>query len=883
MKEMKIKILVLSALFIAPFLLAQKPETLAKKDHVPNEFLLQLIDNEAITQLANDFQREKITFKKVDCLSEHMKIWHLRFEENLDEKNLFSKLQRHPSVLVVQFNHYTQLRNTIPDDPQFNSQWQWRNTGQTGGKAGADINAVRAWDITTGGSTTDGDTIVVAVIDEGTELNHPDLLPNRWVNWREIPNNGLDDDNNGFVDDYRGWNSADKNDNVNSGSHGLWVEGMIGAVGNNNRGVTGINWKVKIMSLVTGDPESEKVAAYNYALVQRMKYNATKGKEGAFVVASNSSFGSAGFAADSPLWCAAFDSMGRVGILSAGATDNVNKNVDVEGDLPSTCPSDYLIVVTSTDKNDVKASDAAFGVTHVDVAAPGANIFTTTNNGSYGVESGTSFSTPIIAGLAALAYSTQCTDFTNFAKTNPSQAALFLKNKMLQNIDELPTLVGKIKTGGRINAFKTLQGLQSFCGSCLQPSSINTESNGTATTLNMKIPTGVSVNVRYKKVGTTAWTTLTNPTIPLSISGLEKCSDYDLEVTSVCGNTMSNVYAAVIKSNGCCVNPANISLTNVKENQVTVTFPKVTVADNYTLCLKDNTTGNCISTQTITDNTLIFNNLSICKIYTLNIASTCGAQKLTPSVFTIKTAGCGPCSEKDYCYSRSKNDNSEWIDSIAIGDARFKSGKNGGYFRLDSVLTTLKSGQKYKFTVKPGYASSIVEEAARIWIDFNGNGDFNDTGDKIWETLKLTKTTTDSFTMPTFATSQIVRMRISMKWAANVNLTAPLPCDTLEYGEVEDYCIKLMGTTSLTILPSTDIKVFPNPFTNTFTIQNLNTESRINNIQLLSVDGRIIQSDNTQNVENEYIITPKSDLSGGIYFLKIETNKGFLVKKLVKF
>lgn len=195
-------------------------------------------------------------------------------------------------------------------------------------------------------------------------------------------------------------------------------------------------------------------------------------------------------------------------------------------------------------------------------------------------------------------------------------------------------------------------------------------------------------------------------------------------------------------------------------------------------------------------------------------------------------------------------------------------------------MTNLKSGQKYKFTIKPGYASNVGEQAVRIWIDFNGNGNFNDTGDKIFETLKLTSAKTDSFIMPQIVFNQIVRMRFSMKYVgAALNPIAPLPCDTLEYGEVEDYCVKLEGSLSLPIVSESEIKVYPNPFTNTLTIENLNRENQFRNVQILSLDGRILLNQTLQNVEIEQVNTP---LSMGIYFLKIETNKGVLVKKVVK-
>jgi serine protease len=879
---MKSNILLIALMFIQGLLWAQSTEIKVKKDHAPNEFLLQLIDNQAIRDLANDFKKDKILFKSVECVSEYMKIWHLSFDESEDEKTLLRKLERHPSVSVVQFNHYIKLRTTTPNDPQYTTQWHWQNTGQGGGKIGADVNASNAWDITTGGMTTDGDTIVVAVIDAGTEVNHPDLVANHWFNWKEIPNNGIDDDKNGFIDDFKGWNSDLKNDNIDGGSHGLSVEGIIGAVGNNNRGISGINWKVKIMSLVTVQDEKTIVAAYNYVLMQRKRYNESNGREGAYVVASNSSFGADGFAASVPLWCAAYDSMGRVGIVSVGSTDNVNKNVDTEGDIPSTCPSDYLIVATSSDRNDLKASDAAFGVIHVDVAAPGKDILTTSINGGYSNQSGTSFASPVVAGLVALAYSTNCTDFTNLSKTNPSQAALIMKDKILKNIDLIPSLAGKIKTGGRVNALKTVLGIQTFCNTCTQPSSIKIESTTASTKIMMKT-TGANISAQYKKTNSTTWTVVQSPTIPLILTGLDKCSDYDLEIKTLCGPITSSTYATVFKAGGCCVSPSEITVLSAKNNQVSVNFPKVDVANNYILCLKDSATGACLSNQTITDTSFIFNGLSICKNYTVNIKSTCGTQTSTDNIFNIKTSGCGPCLQTEYCASKGINPNFEWIDSIAVGNARYKSGKSQGYFSYDSVFVALKSGQKYKFTIKPGFSSGASPEAVAVWIDFNGNGNFLDAGEKVWESIKFDKTMTDSFSIPQISQNQTVKMRLAMKFVGqDANPKAPESCETFANGEVEDYCVTLERSSSLAILPQSDIDIFPNPFSNTITIRNMNTDNHLKNIQLLSTDGRILFKENIQTIDNEYVITKLPPLSMGIYFMKIESQQGVLVKKIVK-
>jgi serine protease len=416
-------------------------------DHFAGQCLVQLKNGANITAL----QKTHLFIERAEMLSADLNVWHVFFDVKNDEKALLEALKQDPSVSAAQFNHILELRQTVPNDPLFTQQWHHLNNGSTGGVVDADIDSDEAWDIAKGGVTLDGDTIVVAIIDNGTTINHPDLAPNHWYNRQEIPNNGIDDDQNGFVDDYAGWNAATRNDNVDGGAHGTEVEGTIGGAGNNTRGVSGINWAIKMMSIVSDGTEAAIVASYGYAFSQRRLYNRTNGKKGAFVVATNSSFGRTFmFGTDAPIWCAMYDSLGSVGVVSVGATANSNDNVDQIGDLPSTCASNFLIIVTATDNKDRKSTDAAFGPINVDVAAPGEGIWTTAPNGDYTAARGTSLACPIVTGMVGLAYSVTCSDFINLSKTQPANTASFIRTKILTTVDVKTALQGKTATGRNI-------------------------------------------------------------------------------------------------------------------------------------------------------------------------------------------------------------------------------------------------------------------------------------------------------------------------------------------------------------------------------------------------------------------------------------------------
>lgn len=436
--------------------------TMQAGGHVPHQLLVQLNYNEDMTYVAKKLSDMGFTLDASKNISPSFKIWELTFASYVNEADALEKAKQIAGVAKAQYNHYLQERVTIPNDAQFGVMWDMDNTGQSGGTVDADIDATDAWDITTGGVTSTGDTIVVAVIDGGFFIAHQDL--NFWKNYQEIPGNNIDDDNNGYVDDFDGWNAYNSSGTITSSSHGTHVSGTVGARGNNTVGVTGVNWGVKVMAVQgSSGTESTVVAAYTYVFDNRKLYNQTGGQKGAFVVSTNSSFGvDLGNPVNYPIWCAMYDSLGAVGILSAAATANQNYNIDTQGDIPTACASNYMIAVTNTTRFDVKTTNAGYGLTTIDLGSPGTTIMSTYPNNAYQAISGTSMATPHVAGTVALMYAAACPELINYYKGHPDVIALQMKDYMLDSVDVLAALQGLTVTGGRLNAFKALHAVQTY-------------------------------------------------------------------------------------------------------------------------------------------------------------------------------------------------------------------------------------------------------------------------------------------------------------------------------------------------------------------------------------------------------------------------------------
>ncbi|MFQ5445618.1 MAG: S8 family serine peptidase [Saprospiraceae bacterium] len=773
-------------------------------DHYLGDVLVQLAPGENIRSLARQletYQGVTTNIKIVKEVSAPMRIWLLNFDyANINENYFLDKVRNMRGVEVAQFNHVITMRETLPDDPFFGQQWQWVNEGQGGGTADADVDADEAWDLTTGGTTATGDEIVVCVL-EGTNRNHPDLQGNLWFNEQEIPDNGIDDDGNGYVDDYEGWNIQTGDDNVNPEGHGTTVAGMIGAKGNNSLLVTGINWDVKIMNVdFQGVSEANALEAYTYPYVMRKRYNESGGATGAFIVATNASWGlDNGDPAEAPLWCAFYDSLGTVGILNCGATANNNVNIDVVGDLPTACPSEFMVAVTATNRNDVRTF-SGYGVENIDVGAPGEQIVSINLNGGPNTTSGTSFASPLTAGIIALLYSAPCSSLGPQALADPAGTALLVRDALYEGVDTTSLLMNEVKYGGRVNAYNSLLILLENCGPCPRPFGITfTDVIDTSAVVSwFSTDSTLQTNLRFRLAGDTVWTEMDSVTSPVTFNGLLACSAYEVELEDVCTDTTSGYASAIFETDGCCVAPDVLTLSELTDTSVTATWNSVFAANSYNLKLTTGVGEEIF--EGLTDTTFTLDNLEPCMAYGIRIQTVCdtGATDYGP-VSNFTTFGCGACTDLSYCPSNSADATEEWIANVTLNGIDNTTASDDGYGDYTGISTDLETYNQYTVSLTPEYAAAGFPEWFNVWIDFNQNGNFNDPGELVYNAGATTQSTvTGSIIVPPDAVPGSTRMRVVMQWNQE-----PGACNTdFNFGEVEDYCVNILeGTPPDCVIP----------------------------------------------------------------------------------
>ncbi|MGE5174847.1 MAG: S8 family serine peptidase [Hyphomicrobiales bacterium] len=339
-----------------------------------------------------------------------------------------------PAVRFIEPDYIVHA-TAVPNDPSFAIQWSLRNTGQNHGVPGADIHVTDAWDQVTGSSQ-----VIVAILDTGMDMTHPDLAGNLYTNPGEIPGNLVDDDGDGYVDDVHGFDFANfDGDPTDDNGHGTHVSGIIGAVGNNGLGISGVAWRVqllpvKFMDATGAGTTGDAIDGIEYAV-----------EHGATII--NASWGGGGY---SQALHDAIAEANEEGVLFVAASGNDGVDNDVYANWPSSFDLPNVISVASTNRVDGRSEFSNYGATTVDLGAPGGDIVSTLRGGGYGLMSGTSMAAPHVSGALALLR-------TRF----PAMPAATMKQVLLAATDRIPSLEGITVTGGRLDVARMMAGVDS--------------------------------------------------------------------------------------------------------------------------------------------------------------------------------------------------------------------------------------------------------------------------------------------------------------------------------------------------------------------------------------------------------------------------------------
>jgi subtilisin family serine protease len=369
----------------------------------------------------------------------------IQLPSSLDVPAAVAAYQRLPEVMYAEPDFISHIDDTVPNDPSFNLQWDWQNTGQLGGTPGDDVDAVKAWDITTGSNT-----VAVGLLDTGVQIDphvHVDLAANVWNNTPEctgVP--GVDDEGDGYIDDCHGIDTinhdSDPDDDFGHGTH---TAGTMGAVGNNGIGVTGMNWHVTIVPCKSHDNTGNGT---NDSLIECLQFMQDWKDRGLNIVATNNSYGGCNEACDySQSLYDAIKGQMQHGILYVASAGNDAANNDITPKYPTNYYLPNVIGVAATTNTDSLAFFSNYGIHTVSVGAPGQSVYSTYSipDDAYAYLSGTSMAAPHVAGLAAL-----------LEASNPSLDWRALRNLMLAGGEVISSLQGKTVTGRRLNAYGSL-------------------------------------------------------------------------------------------------------------------------------------------------------------------------------------------------------------------------------------------------------------------------------------------------------------------------------------------------------------------------------------------------------------------------------------------
>ena len=427
-------------------------------DFVPGELVIQYDPNMAPALLAMNQNTRAEVLQEIAPVGHHSKLARLRMPAGNDIMAMANNYLKLPGVLTAEPN-WILKKAAVSNDPNYTSGQLWGTYSDDSptayGGAGTTntfgSGAEEAW----GRDYVGSSQVVVAIIDEGIDISHPDLQQNIWVNPNEVANDGIDNDGNGRIDDVNGWDFFSNDKTVYDGgtgdTHGTHVAGTIGAVGGNGIGVAGVAWNVKMISAKFLGPNGGSVTA----AIQALDYlTDLKVNRGVNIVAANNSWGGGGY---SSALHAAIIRAANAGILFVAAAGNSTLNNDATANYPSnystlvsvpgTPAASYesVIAVASITSTGGLSSFSNYGATQVDIGAPGSSILSTLPGNTYGVYSGTSMATPHVTGAIA-----------SYAAAKPTASAAAIRQAILGSAVPTASLAGKTVTGGRLSVLDAI-------------------------------------------------------------------------------------------------------------------------------------------------------------------------------------------------------------------------------------------------------------------------------------------------------------------------------------------------------------------------------------------------------------------------------------------
>jgi hypothetical protein len=572
-----------------------------------------------------------------------------------------------------------------------------------------------------------------------------------------------------------------------------------------------------------------------------------------------------------PLWCALYDSLGQAGILNVAATTNNNTNVDLLGDMPTHCPSDYLLAVTNTNNRDVKPPAAGYGQISIDLAAPGEATYTITAGNSYGTFGGTSAAAPHVAGVVGLLYAAPCPRLSLLARVNPPAAALMAKEAILNGVDPLANLSGLVATGGRLNAHKALlQLLQQPCtlNGCYEPFFVEARyvQANEAQLSWLSVGEARRYRYRYQAVGDTAWSSGQTMDTSLLLANLSPCTQYQFQIASDCDTALSNYSGLFLfETANCCRPPSQVQV--LPQAQAVVLNAQVE-ANVQQVQWEWRAVGQSQWDSLVGGDSVQLTNLQACTAYEWRAISICASNPNNRYTRTslFSTLGCGYCQDQAFCLGGASDGSFEWIERVQMTGAQGSSlnnlsGSNGGYaFFADSSLV-LETGHYYPFTLSLGTVSTSSVQW-KIWLDFNKDGYFQDTTELIYQSPSSVQSISDSFYLPAaLALEGSTRMRIAAKYG----VVGARACEQFNYGEAEDYCVQLRVLTGLEQGRRSELVLFPNPSRGQFSLE-LPQEAL--SLRAYDVQGRLWRELDLSGL-GAWLVLDWSDLPKGLYAVQL--------------